>query len=470
MKSLRFAIAIVLLVPTAILHGGDRSNVRGMGMARTLIACSRGTEALGINPANLALHGRSPFSLSLAPFGFRISTELFSYDIYQEYFTGVAETSPDGTREPRYLTNEDKDRILGSLPEGVGSTRFDFEAMALGVSLTTEKLGGFGLSVVDRAGALVELPRDYVRFFLYGLDSTGSQYVFDGTGVSAWWWREYNVSYGFRIPIELRIPQSVYVGLGVKFLRGYGMMETQRYAASLANRRVGANQYQLEVGFDYLARRSGVDFLDQDKEADFTPFPEPAGKGTGFDIGVSAQVMPGLFVAASVTDIGSIRWERNVVQTDGHYTMVLDDPFEEENVDSLERALRGTNHAGESFSTSLPTALRLGVAVESDDFAYLRFLPGRMLLALDYNQGLNSSMGNTTRPRVSIGMEYRLVPFLPLRTGLSLGGGDGVRWAAGFGLDFYYLSFDLATENFGLVFSPKDFQMFSIAAGLRVRI
>ena len=439
-------------------------------MGRTFVAWSRGTEALGINPANLAAPAPSSFSLSLMPVGLRLSTEMFSYDLYQEYFTGVPGSDRNAKREPKYLTDSDKERILSSMPDGLSTTRFDLEAMDFGVTIATDKLGSFGFAMIDRAGASLQIPRDYARFFLYGLDSATSKYVFDGTSVTAWWWREYNLSYALHLQMDATTMRDLYLGVGVKLLNGYGMFQTDHYSASIANERVGTNQYLLNAQFDYLSRRSGVDFLDKDKNADVTPFPDPAGKGIGFDFGLSAQISPGLFVAASVTDIGRIKWEKNLVQTDGHYAISMDDPFTTTNSDSLEQAVRGVNRVGEAFSTSLPTMLRIGASIECRNFEALKFLPGSMILAFDYHQGLNSSMGNITTPRLSMGMEYRLIDFLPIRTGLSTGGGDGVRWSAGFGLDFHYVCLDVATENLGMLFRPRTTQTLSAAAGLSIHI
>ena len=112
MRYVRTILLLAVLLALVDLRAGDRWNVRGMGMARTILAGSRGSEALGINPANLAIPDRSSFTLSLIRAGARFSTELVSYDIYQEYFTGVPGTSADGKREPKYLTNEDKEKIL----------------------------------------------------------------------------------------------------------------------------------------------------------------------------------------------------------------------------------------------------------------------------------------------------------------------------------------------------------------------
>lgn len=461
---------LMLLAQAVTLNAGDRWNIRAIAMGRTSVVVARGTEAIGINPANLALPTRGVFSLSLFPVGVRVSTELLSYNIYQEYFTGIPGTEKDGKRDPKVLTDMDKQNILASIPDGLAATRVDIEAMDLGATITTSRLGGLGFAIVDHASGTLEVAKDYTRFFLYGLDSAGSQYTFDGSSVSAAWWREFNFSYAYQIPLTSEWVHDLSVGLGVKVLQGFGVFETQRYSSSIANQRVGANQYLLNAQFDYLTRRAGADFFNPDKHVDMSMFPEPAGKGVGFDLGVSGQIKPGLRVAASITDIGSIHWTKNLVKTDGRYALVMDDPFKTENADSLEDAVRGKNQAGDEFSSTLPTTFRIGVAVESDESAIFSFLPGKMLLAFDYTQGLNSSMGNVTQPRFSLGMEYRVLSFLPLRTGFSIGGGEGVRWAGGFGLDFHYICLDIGTETFGMLFSKKIPQTVSIAAGLRVTI
>jgi hypothetical protein len=469
-RIIRTLCIFTLLAHSVTLNAGDRWNVRAFGMGRTSVALSWGTEAIGMNPANLALPGRGLFSLSLAPVGVRVSTEMMSYDIYQEYFTGIPGTNTNGKQDPKVLTEQDKQNILASLPDGFAATKVDVDAMDLGVTFTTSTLGGLGFAVIDHATGSLEVSKDFTRFFLYGLDSAGSQYNFDGTSGSAAWWREINISYAYQIPLTSEWLHDLVIGVGIKFLQGLGIFETEHYSSSIANQRVGANQYLLNAQFDYLTRRAGADFFNPDKHVNMSMFPEPAGTGMGFDLGFSAQVKPGLRVAASITDIGNIHWTKNLVKTDGHYALVMDDPFATQNSDSLKQAVSGNNQPGDAFSSTLPTTLRIGVALAPDESAMFSFLPSKLLLAFDYTQGMNSSMGNVTQPRFSLGMEYRVISFLPLRTGISIGGKEGTLWAAGFGLDFHYVCFDIATENFGTLFSKKIPQNFSIAAGLRVLI
>jgi hypothetical protein len=458
-----------VLAVGSVALGGDRTTIRGVGMGRTFVSASRGIEAIGINPANLAIHDRSDFSLVVFPFTYRVSTELFSYDIYQEFFTGVPDTTGDGEREPKLLTDEDKNRLLSLLPEGKATTRMDVEATYLGLSFLNPDAGGFGIAVTEKMGVKLDLAKEYFRMFLFGFQEGGSSYDFSGTKISAWWYREYNFSYGRRMPVKSKTFNDLYVGLGFKLVHGYGIMHTSRYSARLANEIVGANQYLLKGSFDFLNVRSGVDFLDPAKgSATINPFTGAAGRGYGVDLGLTAEIVSGLQLSFAITDIGGITWDKNVVETRGSYELTIADPFSAPGQDSLMNAIRGKNSPAQSFFTPLPTMVRFG-ALLTNKASFLDFLPGAMVVGVDFNQGFNELFGNSEQSRFSMGMEYRIIPLLPLRTGFSVGGGDGFRWGAGVGLDFYFLSLDFATENFGMLFSPRAFQMFSFSFGLRFR-
>jgi len=461
-------LTLVTLFAVFMLEAGDRSNIRGVGMARTMNASSFGTDALGINPANLAIHDRGAVRLVLIPIGFVVRSDLISYDIYQDYFTGVP--GPDGKRVARYISPSDQQDILSRLPD-IGATSFEVEDMLVGVSFVHPVIGGIGFSITERLGWKMTLPKDYLRL-VQGLDVNGTLYDFSGTGFDAWWYREYNFSYGREIPVPIPFVKRFYGGLGVKILRGYGAMVTDFYRSKFGNvpDPNDPSQFNLIGNSDFRELRSGIDVFDKSKNASFKAFPDPVGRGTGFDFGVAADLVGEIHAGLSITDIGKITWDRNVYATTGKGSISIND-LSAADRDTVRDAFRGEDKATtESFSTALPAKLRLGVMVRSGELPFLNFLPGNMLLALDYTQGLNQSLGNTTKPRFSLGMEYRIIPLLPLRTGIALGGGDKFRWAAGFGLDFYALTLDFATDNFGILFSPKNFQMASFSFGLGFRI
>ncbi len=463
-----FHIGIILVTLGSAALGGDRNNVRGTGMARTMNAIARRVETIGINPANLGIRDRGLITIGLMQTGVGVSSEVLTYDIYQEYFTGVDDGS--GNRIARYLTNADKEKILGSYTDDFPTSRIDAESMEFALTITPPGLGGFGFAMIDHAGGEASFSKDAARFFLYGLDSLGSRYSLDGSEAEAWWWRELNVSYGMKLPVKVGPFDDFYGGLGFKIVQGIGVFETVRYNATFANERVTPTQYQALLSFDFLTRRSGAKFLDPDNENnDFFFFPDPAGTGVGFDLGATAT-MKGMMFSLALTDLGSITWKENVRETYANFMMTVDDPFNKALEDSIKNAFKGENRVAGPFSTSLPARLRLGFAVYSDSLEFMQWLPGSMLFAFDYNQGLNSSMGNITAPRFSMGVEYRLIPFIPIRTGVSFFGDVGVRWGFGFGLDFYFLSLDFATENFAILYNENDLDLMSVSAGLQIRI
>ena len=452
-----------------VVSADDRVSLRTVGMGRAAVAASRGTDAIGVNPANIAIPDIGSFNLSLINSSFRVSTELFTYDIYQKYFTGI---DTGGTKRAPYpLTEQDKNDIRGQLPDN-GMTKINIESMIAGISLETALLGGIGFAVIEHAGVNFAFSRDFFdMLYLEGMPSN-AKYVFDGTSFEAWWYREYNVSYGRKLPVNIPFLKNLYAGAAFKIIRGYGIFQIVKNNSSIENKTTLSDTGKNSIvgNFDFLAQRAGVDFFNNDStNISFNFMPDPVGKGTGFDIGISGEFFDGLIVGLSVTDIGKITWDKNVIQTtgDGQFTFT---GYTSEIQDSVKHVIKGKNSTGEAFVTNLPTVFRIGANAESDKVQFLKFLPGRLLLALEYAQGLNESLGNTTKPRISLGAEYRIIPLLPLRTGLMVGGNDKLRWAFGFGLDFRFLTLDFASDNFGMFFSPKNFNVASFGLGLKIRV
>jgi hypothetical protein len=464
-----FSVVVLVISLVQAASADDRVSLRSVGMGRAAVASVRGTDAIGINPANIAIPDIGHFNLSLINSSFRVSTELFTYDIYQKYFEGI---DTGGTKRAPYpLTQQDKNDIRSQLPDN-GMTRINVESMIAGLSLETALLGGIGFAVIEHAGVNFAFSRDFFdMLYLQGLPSN-AKYVFDGTSFEAWWYREYNISYGRKLPVNIPFLKNLYAGAAIKMIRGYGIFQTLKNNSSIENKTALSDTGKNSVigNFDFLAQRAGVDFFNNDStNIAFSFMPDPVGKGTGFDIGVSGEIYDGFIVGLSVTDIGKITWDKNVIQTSGGGQVIFSG-YTKEIIDSAKNVIKGKNSVGEAFVTDLPTVFRIGANAESDKVPFLKFLPGRLLLAVEYAQGFNESLGNTTKPRLSLGAEYRIIPLLPLRTGLMVGGNDKLRWAFGFGLDFRYLTLDFASDNFGMFFSAKNFNVASFGLGLKIRV
>ncbi len=95
---------------------------------------------------------------------------------------------------------------------------------------------------------------------------------------------------------------------------------------------------------------------------------------------------------------------------------------------------------------------------------------GEWTLACDYNQGLVEAAGAARLGRFSTGLEFRPWKFLPLRTGISVGGTDDFTFALGFGLHFGVFDLDVASEHLNFLLKEEALAHGSVAMGMRIRL
>ncbi len=439
---------------------GERTNIPGLGMGGTFVAGSRGLDCIGINPGNLAQPERGIVSFSLIPFGVHVGSDIISYDVYNQYFTGVA---TDSGRAPRYLADAEKSDILSHFDGGAARTMFDADARLFGISLKTP-VGVFAFTVNEHIGGLVDLPRDYAEFILYG-NRPGTTLDFSTLGAKALWTREYAVSYGRSIP-KFPFFKSMTAGVTAKYVAGYAYYGVERFNTTLQTASNGVMTGEIH----FLSQLAGSDLADNGIGTRYGLFPEPAGTGIGFDLGASGQLTDAIVVGLSITDIGSIGWNAHLEEVSVDTSIVVDDPLNPVQRDAIENTVSGQRHEGKAFSTSLPTTLRMGVAVEVTKLPLFSAIPGRLIVAMDYNQGFVDVPGTSITPRVSLGMEYRILPWIPVRTGVSVGGSDHTNMALGFGLNFGLFDLNVGSDNIDALLNPDGFSRGSVALGMQVRI
>lgn len=468
MKTISKCLTVVLLAsPFFQTFCSDKISLKSLGMGRAAIASSRGTDAIGVNPANLALSDDGRFQISIAPTFIDARTELFTSEIFKNYFTGV---DTGGTeRAPRYLTAADKQIIRNRL-SAMPDTRIDVESMLAGFTFRHPLIGGMGFAMIEHVGSNISLARDYIDLlFLEGLQQ-GRKYILDGTSLDAWWYREYNVSYGRKLPFRISFLRDVEGGLSLKMLHGYGIYKTEQgqgyvdYPTPVSDTSIN----RLIARINFATKHAGVNFINGQSGESFKLFPAPVGKGFGLDIGFSGELENGIRIGASVTDIGSIQWNNNISESLSSGTIDYEG-FDLAVKDSLEKMIDGVNRSGDAFSTPLPTILHLGAMVDSKKFPLLSRVPGQMLISFEYAQGFNHSLGNTTQARFSLGAEYRYFSFFAVRTGILLGGNTGFHMTGGIGLDFNNVAIDIATNNFGTFFSNTEAYALSFGAGIKIR-
>ncbi len=471
-QKITFYICCVIIFPS-LIFANQNSSPRLMGTARTFTALSRGLDAMGTNPANLALDDRgSTVTFHFLPLGFRVGSDIFRYDVYNKYFTGTGEKDSTGKRSSYILSDEDKSVLKDEiLYDNVSFTQANAEINFFGLNVQSGDFG-IGFSVQERIGANLNLDKGYIDIVFSGLDSISSNHSLSRTLIRASWLREYNFSTAYNLTTESETFPKLALGVGVKYIQGFAYFGTQYFAGNIIHTvnnpqdtitDINNVSSSVQGNLRVLQFRSGIS-LDGIRG----PFPTPAGKGIGIDIGITAKVEDAFYVAASLVDIGRIKWEKNpkVFKVEGDFYF---DGNLFEQVDSLQNFFKGEERDTTTFFSFLPTALHLGgmwsVHKSTEDFS------GELTLAMDVHIGFNDEPGNSRVPRISFGAEYIPIGFFALRTGFLFGGRERFNWSIGTGLRFgNTFDIDIATENIGILLNPNSFHSASISLGMRWRI
>lgn len=458
----------VVMIST-LVAGGDKNSPRIVAMGRSFTALSRGLDAVGTNPANLALNDRdATITINILSAGLSVGSDFINYKIYNDFFTGIPDPNDPTKRVGKYLTTQDKKDILDLFPEGIARTQTSIGAQAIGLSF---QIGDFGFAIVPslQFSTNLDLSEGYLKFPLMGHESS-RLYSFDGTAINSSAVVEVNTSAGYILPLEFPGVSEIAVGIGVKYLQGLAYTATDHYNAFIdvqgsmaTNTSTGEQEFFPEriVGqFDYL-QYVAIDTVNDT--------PQPVGSGMGFDLGASAFIFDAVRVGFSVTDIGSITWDKYTKAIVAKSGFSTDNPSDSAEQNKIANAFKGETKDTSAFTYNLPTALHLGAEIRVDEV--LEAIPFRWTVAVDMHLGLNEVAGNTKLAQFAIGTELDpLAGWLPLRTGIFLGGRERFAWSAGFGIHLANtFDLDFATQSIALLTNPESFRIGSFIMGMRLR-
>lgn len=281
-------------------------NATGSGYSTTTLT---DYQCLGVNPANLGWK-RNNNSMNLGFFEFAGS-------IYSEPLT-KKEIMNDLWGNPITLNDAQK---LDAAKKFEGTRIFGSASlMSVGFSYQDEKLGGFAFNIRERFVWNSILNKNAANFLYLGYndpyfdslavdngDTVGyatnpiyASNLYNGTEQQFIVFREFNIGWGRQIVNNDNF--TFYLGVGIKYILGYGM--TQYYQE---------NNGGSITGYSALSPAFKVDYN--------TPTPsridgdgyKKVGSGFGFDIGTTFEFYKKkIRVSIAVVDIGSITWDGNV--------------------------------------------------------------------------------------------------------------------------------------------------------------
>jgi hypothetical protein len=389
------------------------ANARAMGMAGAYISLARGYDCSSFNPANLGLDGGRRSGLQLFGVGAAVSNNSFSLDDYNRY-TGAS------------LNEQDKDDLLDKIPAEGLKVSADAEVTAFGLSL-----GNMAISLSAIGAAEINMGRVPMELLLKG-NTMADTVDLDGMYGDGFGLASFNFSYGQRL--YKNYDRQLAVGGTFHYLQGLGYEEITQ---------LNGHATTLITGY------SGAGSL--------TSRTATGGSGYAVDLGAALKISKSYTVGVTCYNLYShIRWDQETKEH--HYSFAFDTlTLAMMDGDSLITS-HDTTVAISPFTSELPSLIRVGLAHTA----------GRLLWAVDWEQGFKRGAGTSANPRVSAGSEFRLLSFLPLRAGMAVGGKTGMTYAAGLGLDFalVYLDFGMANYDAISAASGKGLTM-GVQSGIR---
>ncbi len=398
-KLLMFLIITCLLATSAT--AGGLSSARAVGMGDAQIGLAKGVYAPLYNPANIALSGYGQAGIELAGFGAEVFNNSFSLNDYNSY-TGAI------------LSETDKSAILGKIPTDGLELSVRAQAAALTVSL-----GSFVISANGVAASEVNLSKDVIELLLNGnqLNDTISLNEMYSEAIA---YATVGLSTGKTL--YKSGTRQLTVGATYKYIKGLAYEDIVRIEGEASTTMSGFS------GDGAVVARTAT-----------------GGTGYSVDVGAALKLSDDYTAGISFSNfLNSITWNNG---TEEHYYSFQIDTVTISNMDN-DSVFVSDDYSQEigSFKSKIPTTMRIGIANTS----------GKLLWAVDWEQGFKLGAGVSSKPRISIGGQYNLIGFLPLRAGYSLGGGRGSTVSFGTGLDLAMFYLDVAATNHGSITSGSS--------------
>lgn len=438
------------------------------GAGRTYVVNSRGVDAMGLNPALLALGSKKSWEISILP------ASSLGAD------AGASFLSDKLTQIANNTANLDSGRhrdALSLLQNNGLSGRAD--ARILAVYYHQEDFGGIGFKFSTHSGIRTQIPDDIFQFLNNYLSFADKDVMIDDIDAQGLWYNSWSVNYGRNLLKSDGFLRSLSVGAAIKYIQGLGYLRLEEgayvHTTPLPNQRI-----RFEA--NYSVRYAFIDVFDRANSNEdisiWDVFGGSAGSGFGFDIGTAAafggeEGKPAFLLGVSVNDIGAITWTENTIERKADH--VLDTVYyQSADIDATADTLAAL--AGEvtrigNFTTDLPTTLRIGAALNFKQLGIIPIGP-EITVAAEMSQGLSSVVGSLDDARFGLGAiaEWSLA-VLSIRTAAGIVmERDILDVTLGVGTTIYdVLSFDISSARLGQLFNAGEGRS-DVSVGLKVHL
>lgn len=460
MRKIIISISICATVISARAQTeGAAFNLTGGSGLSTVFATDY--QAIGINPANIPLDTNHAITLGISEAGFSFFSEALLKDDVREIIFNNDDS----------LTSAEQAEL--SLAFAENGVTFNADVRVLGLNFKLGENAGLALSFDAKSAYYSKLGENASGFIFNGLNYSGVidtvvitpadtfgvidppinlSEILSGTSF------RFNVRSDINLAFGTKLFQTdditVFGGVGVKYILGYAYLDLQ----TTDNTLTGVSALGLGLLDLTQAETPSEIILETYK---------PVGSGFGFDIGTHIKLGDRISFAASVIDIGKMKYTANVLQIED---AVIDTVFftgitTTDPVGIVSQILQDEDvisYSGATeFSVSLPTMLRIGAGLQATNF---------LRVGADVVAPFNDVAGAYESAIVGVGAELTAAKIIKLSAGTHFGGGYPFNLSGGVGLDFGFWELGVASRDIITLFGQAS-PTVSLAVGvLRFKI
>jgi hypothetical protein len=387
-------------------------NATGLSMGNNFLSFSKGVDAFSINPANLAFNNRVEIKF-LSP-TIAISNSSFSFRDYNRFFT-IEETKG-------VLSRSDTKEFLDLVPDDGLDINTDIN---LNIFSIVYDNFGFGVDFVQYGGVTIKSKEALKLAFDLDLTpdfSFNEPNFAEGSSLAA---AKFSFAYSQLLKTKIRKWDIDNIAVAAKLSYYAGIAVGEVIDGEAVGKR--SNKDLTGTDNEVFVHNANLKIRYADPEDGLT------GGGFGIDLAASAVYDDDWNFSILLENLfGSITWDEG---TEIYQFQNYDSVFIH-NDDGVDRFFEtDTTRKTGSFKTTLPVNLTIGAHYQMDK---------KLTLTAQWKQGLSRDFGNVFTPQVGVGAEFRPIPWLPLRSGLTVGGRDAFLFALGTGVDLGVFDFNLA--------------------------
>lgn len=394
-------LAMVAMSTTVRAQGNASAAATAMGGNYTAMA--RNFNAAAWNPANLGLDGNSRFSIALSPQVAMGSGPITLKDL-ADY---------EGVVVPQAVRQAWLQKVVDNGGQDVGG---DLHITPLALSI-----GRFAFSATSTVRAEGTVPPAVIALGLFGnAGRTGVAEDYDLAGLSL----DMNATSTFALAYGRPVPLVPFgdfaIGVTGKYILGHGMASMRDNGSTITSNPTAINIDAPIVVTDTAEVVNGTGF--------------------GFDVGASWKV-GNLRASAVVHDLFStFKWD-----TDNLYYLPVRATFAQGSNSEVVDSLLPLSSASPALQAELRSRIEAAAPTPMLALGVAWSGLSRLTLAADLRQRFGEGLELGPKTQIGIGAELRLIPFVPLRAGVTTLG-DGMRLSGGLGLEFGVVNFQIAGQ------------------------